>query len=1137
MKKINRKKDLGVVCNELFTGKFLRAICLLLVVVSLPVKAELLSSKSWRVLDSSKQQLKGIADNNLETSWTSKGSQHTGMAIEIDLGKLASIHRIYMTPGNNKSNFPRSLRISFRREQTDSPLFRAHWDKSPQFAITPPMVEANLVHYREVNLKFNPVIARYVYIEIGPQTAGLPWSIAELELYGTYNKDAFKNKDAVVLPEGAATTLRLAAEDLRYYIGELNNYPIPIIDPQQEKAYPGILYKIVDLKSIAQTPEQIKENRKKGLLPDYVNVERNGREVLFKSWPYKNVFWSACEFLEHQGVRWVYPDPHGDFVPTGKGVDLSILPLKYTPSAERKRFANFSVGSAFKGPLDEGYMFWWRNRYTSTWGNRQRLALGGAEEPVGVKQICIGNYPHSFGVKFGKIVTEEDMKKHPEWYGMFTQKKWEKKIGKEKMGKRLPPSEGGPSIWCMGNPELAKFVVKRLIEQFKDNKNADARINLMPMDYATFCECELCRKWDAPFTDELEAYASGGHNASESYFFFVKNVAEGIKDALPNAKIILLAYNQCAQPPLKIDKFPDNVIVDIVMYGERALPIDSPCNAEIKRRLSIWPKKAKEFQHYSYVLIHTEASDEFKMPVPAVTGMTSRLKALDKIKALNGGTQCFHRSLVYNPWNNYAYPRLLWNINQEPSNILDEFFTGYFQEVKEPMLAYYKTYEDFLIKNNIKLQAVAYNYGPNPGCLTPEIEKKMRGYLKEAQKKARYWVVKERLKKIEEGLGWLRKKLLLELEAQDIGGRPVPKDSDGRYTYQCYKVPSPIKIDGKLDDAAWKDIPEAKGFMDKGAYVIPRQSTVRMGWDAENLYVGIHCYEPNVDKLKPLNGKHKYGVYGEDEVELFFTPKYSKPPVSYYRFAIASNGFLETPRKHRADQWHYKYIDNHNIKTAGFTGKDYWSVEAKIPFAVLGGTPKPDKLWLTAIARVARTDSVEHSSWNKGNWHKYRTHNYLRFIDKVLSIAQAQQVEKKLNREFLETYPEQQKKLEETKALLQRYAKLDNLVKQARLTRGDLWGGCPATDKYPPKITTITWKKPVELNSIVINWTKPSSLYSIEYFDGQSFKLLQKETNNALPVTALSFKTISTNELRICVYDNLNSRDKEIKTIGAYNLK
>ena len=38
--------------------------------------------------------------------------------------------------------------------------------------------------HAETNLEFQPRVGRYVRIEIGANTAGYPWSVAELEIYG-----------------------------------------------------------------------------------------------------------------------------------------------------------------------------------------------------------------------------------------------------------------------------------------------------------------------------------------------------------------------------------------------------------------------------------------------------------------------------------------------------------------------------------------------------------------------------------------------------------------------------------------------------------------------------------------------------------------------------------------------------------------------------------------------------------------------------------------------------------------------------------------------------------------------------------------------------------------------------------------
>jgi len=59
------------------------------------------------------------------------------------------------------------------------------------------------------------VTARVFRLEIGKDTGGLPWSVAELEFYGSDDPSARQAGDAVVVDSKAAETLQIAARELR----------------------------------------------------------------------------------------------------------------------------------------------------------------------------------------------------------------------------------------------------------------------------------------------------------------------------------------------------------------------------------------------------------------------------------------------------------------------------------------------------------------------------------------------------------------------------------------------------------------------------------------------------------------------------------------------------------------------------------------------------------------------------------------------------------------------------------------------------------------------------------------------------------------------------------------------------------
>src|SRR6202000_33033 len=68
-------------------------------------------------------------------------------------------------------------------------------------------------------------------------------------------------------------------------------------------------------------------------------------------------------------------------------------------------------------------------------------------------------------------------------------------------------------------------------------------------------------------------------------------------------------------------------------------------------------------------------------------------------------------------------------------------------------------------------------------------------------------------------------------------------------SYECHRTLSPIQIDGKLDDPAWKTAEWTSDFVDiQGAGMpVPRYRTrVKMMWNDKYLYIAAELREPNV---------------------------------------------------------------------------------------------------------------------------------------------------------------------------------------------------------------------------------------------------------------------------------------------------
>ncbi|HUG80693.1 MAG TPA: carbohydrate-binding family 9-like protein [Bryobacterales bacterium] len=65
--------------------------------------------------------------------------------------------------------------------------------------------------------------------------------------------------------------------------------------------------------------------------------------------------------------------------------------------------------------------------------------------------------------------------------------------------------------------------------------------------------------------------------------------------------------------------------------------------------------------------------------------------------------------------------------------------------------------------------------------------------------------------------------------------------------YDIYRAASPVVVDGKLDEPAWKQAPAAGDFHPVGDEANVRQQTiVKLAWDDENLYLGYYCLDRRI---------------------------------------------------------------------------------------------------------------------------------------------------------------------------------------------------------------------------------------------------------------------------------------------------
>ena len=219
----------------------------------------------------------------------------------------------------------------------------------------------------------------------------------------------------------------------------------------------------------------------------------------------------------------------------------------------------------------------------------------------------------------------------------------------------------------------------------------------------------------------------------------------------------------------------------------------------------------------------------------------------------------------------------------------------------------------------------------------------------------------------------LRHLLILALAATPIASaQNTPPKS-----YDCYRTPTPIRIDGKLDDPAWKSAPWTTDFVDiegSAKPLPPLRTRIKLLWDDDNLYIAAELQEPDV---KATLTKHDSIIYKDNDFELFLKPL--ADATGYFEFEINALNtswdlYLNKPYNQGGkpdNSW-----DIPGLKTAvaiqgtlnKSTDKDRgWTVEIAIPWTAYTSRqpvtkPSAGTQWRANFSRVEWPKGVDSNS-------------------------------------------------------------------------------------------------------------------------------------------------------------------------------
>ena len=185
--------------------------------------------------------------------------------------------------------------------------------------------------------------------------------------------------------------------------------------------------------------------------------------------------------------------------------------------------------------------------------------------------------------------------------------------------------------------------------------------------------------------------------------------------------------------------------------------------------------------------------------------------------------------------------------------------------------------------------------------------------------------------------------------------------------YTCNRATTPIRIDGNLDDAAWRDAAWTGDFVDiEGAgHATPRYRTrVKMLWDDQYLYVAAELEEPHVWATLT---EHDSVIFRDNDFEVFLNP--SGDTLNYFEFEMNALNtgwdlFLNKPYRQGGkadDSWEIPgLLTAVHVDGTLNDSRDRdrgWSIEIAFPWSAFGSRapvkrPAAGDAWRINFSRV-----------------------------------------------------------------------------------------------------------------------------------------------------------------------------------------
>ena len=437
----------------------------------------------------------------------------------------------------------------------------------------------------------------------------------------------------------------------------------------------------------------------------------------------------------------------------------------------------------------------------------------------------------------------------------------------------------------------------------------------MPHDGFNHCQCDLCR-------DQATIERGPGGISSDYVWDFVVRVANELAKTHPDRKVFCGAYSSYRLPPLKIDKLPDNVWVQIT-NGRPIRDLDDAVHEEAAALRRSW--QAKTDHPLSVTLNYTPFTNRGAYrpqywPRVADRGMKATVGETWRedvwISSGKGGLH-FPGMAHLNAW---IISRLWWDVSQDVEVLLAEYYELFYGPAATEMKAFIEFCEANFAQlgSDGELASQAVTLFDKAKAAAPSDS-----------------VYGQRIALVDEFLPTFRSRTqqmstprpegLPEYRLIDMG---KDKWRDARDT---------LTIDGKIDEEFWTTYNYPRPLRDLSTGAKPKAATRFMGrWHQDSLVFAIRCeFDASEPPVIGSEKDHDPAIWQGEHLELLIETNRT----SYYQIVVNPAGALidldrgVTLKQGRAYEW------SSQAEVAAHVDEDFWSVEIRLPITASDEDP------------------------------------------------------------------------------------------------------------------------------------------------------------------------------------------------------